>query len=753
MLCFALLAVIPKGKAASMLGFIPPGMLGPKVASVLNARPDSTQSVSQTPDLFSFDIAVELKGQIAMVDVGGSTLVSDVMEKAIAALGEKAKKDAADRALFYKETSIFLPAGRRIDSFLWTIEPGEVLELSLKKKDKKEVPMIVLVEGKTEMIDINPNTTVQGVIQLLPRRGIEDDFLTLYNKKGKLDWPTKVASLIKKDEAMECKLDPELKASGGFKDKKKSRKSMAPLKKPITPSASASSIPSKDKEKDKKNLERLLGNRPSEADLKKKNIIVDFKTDAKASAPAAVDPNSALPLQLKLFQQLGAFLKDHLELVGLFRVSGDVEEVKAFYTSMWGKIDWNGTQKDPHIVSSALKLYLRKQTDPLIPFQHYSEFLTAQKIEDDDAQQAAIKVALAKLPEPNASILHYLMHLLTLVADKEPSNKMNPINIGIVFGPTIMWDPKPNVMDYSSTGYQSNLVTNLIQHYSIFWTTPAPSDAQFTAAASGDVESDTSSSVGAGASPGSSVDTSSIGVLEHSLSDPFLGRSHSPSRPQPMRPMPPGGLAGGPPKRMPPKMPAPPPSLVGGAGGASAAPSSTTSPGLPNGGGLTPSSSSEQLPIMSGAMGGAIGGGVGGMSPSGLRNAGYRKSLPPNMIPPAPPSLVSLPEDETGSFNAPAPVAHHERAGSSGPFARPSPPNGSPLRSRFSSASLSKYDSLLQSVEAEIRDNLPLGSSPSATSCMASPEELRVYLTNMSHTELVKHTLAMISAAAGKNLS
>lgn len=726
--------MIPKGKAASLLGLGVSGSMPLKMVSVLNVRGEAAPPLSQTPDLFSLDLSVELKGQVVQLSIGASTLVSEVQEKAVTMLGEKARKDAADRALFYKETSIFLPTMRRIDSFLWTVEPGEVLELTLKKKEKKEVPMVILVEGKTETVDTNANTTVQGVIQLLPRKGADDDFQTLYNKKGKLDWTTKVASILKKDEAFECKLDPDLKAQGGFKDKKKNRKSMAPMKKPITPSASATGLSTKDKEKDKKNLERFLGNRPSEADLKKKNIIVDFKPETKASAPAAVDPNSALPLQLKLFTALGAFLKTHLEMVGIFRVSGDVEEVKAFYASMWGKIDWHAAQKDPHIVSSALKLYLRKQADPLIPFANYNEFLTAQKMEDDDEQQAAIKVALTKLPEPNAAILHYLIHLLTLVADKEPSNKMNPINIGIVFGPTIMWDPKPNVMDYSSTGYQSNLVTNMIQHYPIFWSTNPPSDAPFSA-------DDSSEGAGAsqlGVSPGSDSAT-----LEHSTSDPFIGRSHSPSRPMPMgRPMPPV-LSGGPPKLRPTPPKVPPQPI-----GMSAAPPSLVTPGspgsgagLPNGGGITPSSSAEQLP--------------------GIRNAGYRKSLPPNMIPPAAPGLGlgAVPEDDSLSSVLPMAsspnLVNHERAGSSGPyFAKPAPPGqGSPLRSRFSSASLSKYDSLIQSVEAEIRDNLPLGSSPAATSAISSPEELRVYLTNMPHAELVKHTLALIAAAANKNLS
>lgn len=768
-----------------MLGILPGTMVGGKIGSVLNMKPEGAAgSSAQTPDLFSLALNVELKGQVVQVEVGASTLVSDVYEKAVALLGgEKARKEASDRALLYKETSIFLPPARRIDSFLWNTEPGEYIELTLKKKEKKDLPIVILIDGKTEMIEVNPNTTVQGVIQLLPRRTLEDEFNTIYCKKGKLDWAAKIVTVIKKDEALECKLDPELKGQGGFKDKKKARKSMAPMKKPITPSSSASSISSagagaKDKEKDKKNLERLLVNRPSEADLKRKNIIVDFKTDAKTSAPAAVDPNSALPLQLKLFFQLGSFLKKQLDLVGLFRVSGDVEEVKSFYGSLWGpKIDWSGTQKDPHIVSSCLKLYLRKQADPLIPFANYNEFLSAQKLEDDDAQLEAIKIALSKLPEPNASILHYLMHLLTLVAEHEPANKMNPINIGIVFGPTIMWDPKPNVMDYSSTGYQSNLVTNMIQHYDSLWTTQPPSDASVSddSAVSASNNSNNASNNGisdssAASSPASSLDTSSLlPTLEHSHSESSIGRSHSPSRPQPYRPQPPGaGLgasvgsgaasgaplpnpaAGGPPKRMLPKMP---PSLPPGSPSQGNAPGNSppmhahVAHGNGNGAGfgMAPSSSAEQVGTTSGP-------------PS--RSTSFRKSLPPNSQPPVAPVNGLTPLPETGELHhaQSTPLQHHfhERAHSSTAglgAGRPTPPisaNSSPTQRRMSSPSATKYDALIQSIEEELRDNIVLGACPSATSAATNMDQLKAFLNNMTHVELVRHTAAIIAAAGGR---
>jgi hypothetical protein len=679
---------------------------------------------SSTPDLFSFTFIVELKGQIAQVEVGTSALLSEVYEKALAIFGDKLKKEAIEKFFFLKDSAIYLPHTRRVDSFLLFPDIGEAIELSLKKKDKKSFPMVVLLEGKTETVEITANTTVQGVIQLLPRRTADDEFMTLFNKKGKLDLSAKVSSLLKKDEALEARVDLEMKSASGAANKKQKRKSMVTLKKSsITPSSSSTSlaigsaVSRSDKDKEKKNLEKFLGSRPSEADLKKKNILVDLKTDMKASAPAAVDPNSALPLQLKLFVQLGTFLKTHLELIGLFRVSGDVEDVKSFYHSMWTKIAWEQAKQDPHIASSALKLYLRKQADPLIPFSLYNEFLASQKIEDEEQQITAIKAAIQKLPEPNSGILHYLIHLLTLVAEKEPSNKMNPINIGIVFGPTIMWDPKPNVMDYSSTGYQSALVTNMIDHYPQFWSSPPP-DAPIN----DDTTSETNSVASLGtatSSPGNSIDRDPAPILspvgsglDHSSSDPTITRP-SPMRPAPMH----TSVSVGPPKKMPPKMPMGPP---------------------PNNAGGTPN---KTPPVSIGAPGAGSGGLQQSTSGDAIQSrSSFRKSLPPTS---------SLPQIPGGT--PPSTLASTPEEGSvleSGPSSRPMPPSSSPIARR--SLAFSKLDTLIHTIDLEVRENIMVGSCSAATTAVANIEDLKNQLSELPQPVVVKHLLTLLAAIGGK---
>ena len=696
----------------------------PSGRTILVETPPPTSS---TPDLFSFTFVVELKGQIAQVEVGTSALLSEVLEKALVIFGDKGRKEAVEKFFFLKDSGIYLPHTRRVDSFLLFPDIGEAIELSLKKKDKKSFPMVVLLEGKTETVEITANTTVQGVIQLLPRKTADDEYMTLFNKKGKLELSAKVASLLKKEEALEAKIDAELKAASSTSNaanRKQKRKSMVPIKKSsITPSSSSTGLAiggaaagaataksDKEKDKEKKALEKFLGSRPSEADLKKKNILVDLKSDVKASAPAAVDPNSALPLQLKLFVQLGTYLKTHLELIGLFRVSGDVEEVKSFYHSMWTKINWDLTKQDPHIASSALKLYLRKQADPLIPFSLYAEFLAAQKVDDEEQQHAAIKAAIQKLPEPNSGILHYLIHLLTLVAEKEPSNKMNPINIGIVFGPTIMWDPKPNVMDYSSTGYQSSLVTNMIDHYAKFWTSPPP-DVPIADDAS---ETASTASIGAGSAhtPVESSPLSGASGMEHSSSDSSISRP-APVRPAPML----TSASAGPPKKMPPKLPMGTPGHLREHSAGSSLPSLTppVNSGTPPGG-MQHSSSGDGI----------------------VSRSSFRKSLPPMAPPPSlptPPSnLSSTPEE--GSVLDAAPVA------------RPTPPSSSPIARR--SLAFNRIDTMIHSIEMEVRENIVLGTCPTATSSTANLEDLKSQLSELPQPVLLKHLVSLLAAIGGK---
>jgi hypothetical protein len=71
-----------------------------------------------------------------------------------------------------------------------------------------------------------------------------------------------------------------------------------------------------------------------------------------------------------------------VELQGIFRISGPLGEVRELYAqfSKDGTLDLTAAKTDPHIATGALKLYLREQSEPLIPFNLYSEFLKAQSM-------------------------------------------------------------------------------------------------------------------------------------------------------------------------------------------------------------------------------------------------------------------------------------------------------------------------------------------------------------------------------------
>jgi hypothetical protein len=215
-------------------------------------------------------------------------------------------------------------------------------------------------------------------------------------------------------------------------------------------------------------LSGFLLNRPSKEMLVQKNIM--SKVEAEAATAGVT------PLKLDIFHQLCKFLEQHIELQGLFRISGGLQDVRALYLQFGGSgaLDMKSAIDDPHTATGALKLYLREQKDPLIPFSLYAECLKAQRMRDTNAQLQAIRTVVAKLPEPNLSIVKHLMDFLRRVAAKSAINLMNPGNLGIVFGPTIMWDPDTTSLNFENTNVQSGFVVSMITSYDFIFNGESP---------------------------------------------------------------------------------------------------------------------------------------------------------------------------------------------------------------------------------------------------------------------------------------
>ena len=93
----------------------------------------------------------------------------------------------------------------------------------------------------------------------------------------------------------------------------------------------------------------------------------------------------------------------------------------------------------------------------------YSDgFLAVAENEDYNGRLLEIKHTLQKLPIAHYATLHRLIQHLVKVASQSGENKMEPVNLAIVFGPTLM-RPREESMDaVMNTGPQNSVIENLI---------------------------------------------------------------------------------------------------------------------------------------------------------------------------------------------------------------------------------------------------------------------------------------------------
>ncbi|CAH0555990.1 unnamed protein product [Brassicogethes aeneus] len=130
-----------------------------------------------------------------------------------------------------------------------------------------------------------------------------------------------------------------------------------------------------------------------------------------------------------------------LNTIGIYRVPGNNASITALTDEINRSDDipmedtrWN----DVNVVSSILKSYFRKMPDSLITVKRYPSFIEADKIEDPEMRMMTLRRLVKSLPAHNYETLKHIIRHLNKVIEKSDVNKMDPKNLAIVFGPTII---------------------------------------------------------------------------------------------------------------------------------------------------------------------------------------------------------------------------------------------------------------------------------------------------------------------------
>ncbi|XP_051538399.1 rho GTPase-activating protein 21-like isoform X3 [Myxocyprinus asiaticus] len=165
-----------------------------------------------------------------------------------------------------------------------------------------------------------------------------------------------------------------------------------------------------------------------------------------------------------------------LEYTGIYRVPGNNSAISIMQEELnnkgMGDIDIQDDKwKDLNVISSLLKSFFRKLPEPLFTNERYGDFIDANRIEDPVERLKVLKRLLHELPDHHYETLKFLSAHLKTVAENSEKNKMEPRNLAIVFGPTLVRTSEDN-MTHMVTHMpdQYKIVETLIQHYDWFFT-------------------------------------------------------------------------------------------------------------------------------------------------------------------------------------------------------------------------------------------------------------------------------------------
>uniref|UniRef100_A0A671LTG4 Rho GTPase-activating protein 27-like n=1 Tax=Sinocyclocheilus anshuiensis TaxID=1608454 RepID=A0A671LTG4_9TELE len=129
--------------------------------------------------------------------------------------------------------------------------------------------------------------------------------------------------------------------------------------------------------------------------------------------------------------------KRGLKIDGLYRVSGNLAVIQKLRYKADHEEDLDledGQWEEIHVITGALKLFLRELPEPLFPFSFFDRFIAAIR----DQKVSYIRDLVRNLPLPNHDTMDVLFRHLRKVIEHGELNRMSVQSMAIVFGPTLL---------------------------------------------------------------------------------------------------------------------------------------------------------------------------------------------------------------------------------------------------------------------------------------------------------------------------
>ncbi|XP_025047202.1 SLIT-ROBO Rho GTPase-activating protein 1 [Alligator sinensis] len=160
-----------------------------------------------------------------------------------------------------------------------------------------------------------------------------------------------------------------------------------------------------------------------------------------------------------------------LQHQGIFRVSGsqvEVNDIKNSFERGENPLADDQSNHDINSVAGVLKLYFRGLENPVFPKERFNDLISCIRIDNLYERALLIRKLLLTLPRSVLIVMRYLFAFLNHLSQYSDENMMDPYNLAICFGPTLM--PVPDIQDQVSCQAHVNEIikTIIIHHEAIF---------------------------------------------------------------------------------------------------------------------------------------------------------------------------------------------------------------------------------------------------------------------------------------------
>ncbi|XP_055437745.1 SLIT-ROBO Rho GTPase-activating protein 2 isoform X5 [Bubalus kerabau] len=215
-------------------------------------------------------------------------------------------------------------------------------------------------------------------------------------------------------------------------------------------------------------------------DLLQKTLGESQRTDCslarRSSTVRKQDSSQAIPL---VVESCIRFISRHgLQHEGIFRVSGsqvEVNDIKNAFERGEDPLAGDQNDHDMDSIAGVLKLYFRGLEHPLFPKDIFHDLMACVTMDNLQERALHIRKVLLVLPKTTLIIMRYLFAFLNHLSQFSEENMMDPYNLAICFGPSLMSVPEGHDQVSCQAHVNELIKTIIIQHENVF---PSPRELE-----------------------------------------------------------------------------------------------------------------------------------------------------------------------------------------------------------------------------------------------------------------------------------